>query len=50
MTIATSSKLRPTSCPTSTSTASDSIPCHGADGPQEERFQDRSVSTRKIRP
>ena len=41
---------RPTSCPTSTSTASDRIPCHGADGPREERFQGRSAPTRKIRP
>jgi len=37
-------------CPTSTSTASDGIPCHGADGPREERFQGRSTPTRKIRP
>jgi hypothetical protein len=40
----------PTSCPTSTSTASDGIPCHGADGPREERFQDGLEPTRKIRP
>jgi hypothetical protein len=44
------SNHRPTSCPTSTSTASDGIPCHGADGPQEERFQGGLEPTRKIRP
>jgi hypothetical protein len=43
-------RRRPTSSPTSTSTASDGIPCHGADGPQEERFQDRSAPTTQIRP
>jgi hypothetical protein len=26
---------------------SDGIPCHGADGPQEERFQGRSAPTTK---
>ena len=36
--------------PQSTSTASDGIPRHGADGPREERFQGRSAPTRKIRP
>ena len=30
---------RATNYPRSTSTASDGIPCHGADGPREERFQ-----------
>ena len=40
----------PSSCPTSTSTASDGIPCHGADGPREGRFQGRSAPTRKTRP
>jgi hypothetical protein len=49
-TTATSFNRRLTSCPTSTSTASDGIPCHGADGPQEERFQDQSAPTRKTRP
>ena len=44
------SNHRPTSCPTSISTASDGIPCHGADGPQEERFQGGLEPTRKIRP
>ena len=40
----------PINCPTSTSKASDGIPCHGADRLQEERFQYRSAFTRKIRP
>ena len=40
---------RPTSCPTSISTASNGIPCHGADGPQAERFQGGLEPTRKIR-
>jgi hypothetical protein len=43
-------RRHPSSCPTSTSTASDGIPCHGADGPREERFQGRSAPTRKTRP
>jgi hypothetical protein len=43
-------RRHPSSCPTSTSTASDGIPCHGADGPREDRFQGRSAPTRKTRP
>jgi len=43
-------RRHPSSCPTATSTASDGIPCHGADGPREERFQGRSAPTRKTRP
>jgi len=39
-----------TSCPTSTSTASDVIPCHGVDGPREKRFQGGLEPTGKIRP
>jgi hypothetical protein len=39
----------PTSCLRSTSTASEGIPCDGADGPREERFQGQSAPTRKIR-
>ncbi len=31
-------------------TASDGIPCHGVDGPQEDRFQDGLEPTRKTRP
>ncbi len=38
------------SCATSTSTASDGIQCHRADDPREERFQCRSVPTRKLGP
>jgi hypothetical protein len=45
-----SSRRRPKSCPRSKSAASDGIPCHGADGPRGERFQDRSAPTRQIRP
>ena len=41
-------RRHPSSCPTLTSTASDGIPCHGADGPREARFQGRSAPTRQI--
>jgi hypothetical protein len=40
-------RRHPSSCPQSTSTASDGIPCHGADGPRAERFQGWSAPTRK---
>ena len=47
MTTGQSFRRRPTSCLRSTDTASDGILCHGADRSQEERFQGRSVPTRK---
>ena len=50
MPTAASFKRRPTSCPRSTSTASDGIPCHGADGPRARQFQGRSAPTRNIPP